>query len=136
MARKQKLTDEQVALKKRVVKAYTKSGGFRYHHPSWNKNLWSKPTSEVTEFLERKFETTFDVVEYYTCMVYLYNAVPDSELLVEFGDVERVVNMRETYNHLNQNKALNRIQQKAIEHDANVCAMSESINVVGFSGGT
>ena len=135
MTRKQKLTDGQVALKKRVVAAYTKPFGFRYHHPNWNKNIWSKSTTEIIEFLEHRFETTIDEVEYYACMVYLHNVVPDSELLIEFGDAQQVVDMRGTYVGMGSKKVINRIQQKATKRVVDISTGIESVSVVGFSGG-
>lgn len=135
MARRPKLTDEQRGLKERVKAAYAKPSGFRYHHRDWDKKLWSRPYEEITEFLEDRFRTTLNEVEYYGCMMYLYHAMPDSELLVEFGDAPQVVFVRETYNNdIDQNKTFAHVRSRSPEDDISMHTVLESVNTVEFVG--
>ena len=107
-----KLTSEQKALRERVEAAYHKPFGFRYHHPDWNKNLWKGSYREIVEYLEDRFRTTLDEVEYYSSMVYLYHVIPDHELLVEFGDAPQVIEARATYHEQIHEGACKTINQK------------------------
>ena len=124
---KRKLTDEQQSLKDRVMKVYTRPFGFRYHDPSWPKDLWGRDAYEIYEFLENRLNTTLNEVEYYATMIYLVNVVPDADLFFEFRALQRVVESR-TYNYLSQNTTMNRIQQKAIE------PVETGVNTIGILG--
>lgn len=74
------------SLKNRIEAALYQKNGFRYQHPDWDKKLWSKRKDEIKEYLLKRFLTTMDVVEYYSCMVLLYHTIPNKELLIEFKD--------------------------------------------------
>jgi hypothetical protein len=74
------------ALKNRIEAALYQKNGFRYQHPDWDKKLWLKKKDEIKEYLLKRFLTTMDVVEYYSCMVLLYHTIPNKELLIDFKD--------------------------------------------------
>lgn len=86
MRKQEELTQEQEMLKERLIKASNVPCGFRYMCRNWPKNLWSKKTMDIYEFLERRFNNTDNEAEYYACMVYLRNVIPDIELLVEWRE--------------------------------------------------
>jgi hypothetical protein len=92
--KKSVLTDAQLALKQRVMDVYHRLYGFVFHHPNWKKNLWDMKTGDIYEMLMDRMDSTYDEVEYYACMVYLYHVIPDGELLVEFKDLQRIISNR------------------------------------------
>lgn len=111
--KKSVLTDAQLALKQRVENAYRRVCGFGFHHPNWKKSLWSMPTGDIYEMLMRRLDSTYDEVEYYACMVYLYHVIPDDELLVEFKDLSRVISSR-TYVGMPSKTTLKRIENTGV----------------------
>jgi spore coat polysaccharide biosynthesis protein SpsF (cytidylyltransferase family) len=53
-------------------------------HPAWKKNLFKLSHEEIIEYLIERMRITVDETEYYQCMLFLYQAVPDSELFIPF----------------------------------------------------
>ena len=76
---------QQKELKKRIEKVY--KGGFTYIPENWPKGLWGMPTINIIEYITNRFEETDDEIEYYTCLVYLYNNTTKyNKSLVEWKD--------------------------------------------------
>ena len=108
-----KLAPAQKNLQERVLKTYIKPSGFRYHSPDWDRNLWKRSYHEIVEYLEDRFRTTVNEIEYYSSMIYLYHVIPDHELLVEFGDAPQVIEARMIYHEQIREGACKTINQKS-----------------------
>lgn len=124
----------QLALKKRVISAYRKRGGFSYVHPTWDAKLWKKPTSDIYEFLEGRFRETLDAVEYYSTIVLLWKTLPDSELLVEFHKSPQCMEVAKTYDHMDRNKPVSRNEQNMTEHSVQPVETVKSVGTLHVIG--
>jgi hypothetical protein len=81
------MNKEQKALKERIKAARDKPSGFNYMPPNWPKKFWSMSSSEIADHITNRFEETDDEIEYYTCLVYMYNNTTKfNKLLVEWKD--------------------------------------------------
>jgi len=106
------LNKAQTALKSRVVNAYTKHGGFRHIPKTWDKTIWKKKTADIYDYIDSRFRTTIDVVEYYSAMVFLYKHIPNTELLVEFHSSKQWLEVANTYERIDKKKTLASNEQK------------------------
>lgn len=132
--KKRGLTKAQIALKGRVVNAYTKRGGFRYIPSGWDKNLWKKNTTDIYDYIDRKFRTTIDAVEYYSAMVFLYKHVPNQELLVEFHKSKQWLKVAKTYERIDKKKTLVSNEQESTHINNNEGDCIEMPHTTAFDG--
>lgn len=81
------MNNKQKELKERIKAARDKPSGFNYMPPDWPEKFWSMPSSEIADHIINRFEETNDEIEYYTCLVYMYNNTTKfNKLLVEWKD--------------------------------------------------
>ena len=132
--KKRGLNKAQIALKSRVVNAYTKRGGFRHIPKTWDKNLWKKNTTDIYDYIDRKFRTTIDAVEYYSAMVFLYKHVPNQELLVEFRESKQWLEVAKTYERIDQTKTLTSNEQKSAHINNSEGDCIEMPHTIKFDG--
>ena len=100
MAKQNRLSKQQNQLKQRVISAYSRPYGIREIPAVWEKNLFKKSTDAIYKYIENRFYSTTDVIEYYVAMCFLYKKLPNSVLLVEWKNSANVCMMCESYNHL------------------------------------
>lgn len=134
MNKRRKLTKAQESLKQRVLNAYIKRGGFRYVPSEWDKNLWKKDTTDIYYYIDRKFRTTLDVVEYYSAMIFLYKHVPNQELLVEFHRSKQWLKVAKTYERIDKKKTLVSTEQESTHINNNEGDGIEMPHTVEFDG--
>lgn len=76
---------QQKTLKARLKKA--RDNSFSYVPENWTTKLWNMSSTEINEYILCRFEDTNDEMEYYTCLVYLYNTTTKfNKLLIEWKD--------------------------------------------------
>ena len=80
------MNQSQKDLKKRLLR-HPDYGYSAYIPPEWEKNLFSKPTQYITDYIMKQFEAAQGEVEYYVALSYLITASnKNDDLLMEWKE--------------------------------------------------
>lgn len=56
----------------------------------WPTDLFKKPYQEIIEWILERYNSTEDEMEYYVCMIFLHETIPDDQLCTPFKDRRKI----------------------------------------------